>query len=57
MQLQICLNNGDSTTFLFVNDGGVEKQLHDREAVKELFQQLLPKFRNRLSQELEQKQK
>ncbi|VDO92667.1 unnamed protein product [Soboliphyme baturini] len=48
VQLQICLQNGANTTFQFLNPLGSEGQLRDRESVKELLQQLLPRFRRKL---------
>ena len=45
IQLQVVLHDGNSTTFHFVNPEGQAVQLRDRESVKELLQQLLPKFK------------
>lgn len=52
IQLQLVLHNGESTTFHFANESTA---LKDREAVKELLQQLLPKFKKRANKELEEK--
>lgn len=55
VQLQVVLHNGEATTFHFVNPMGTEAQLEDRNGVKELLQQLLPKFKRSLNSELEEK--
>ncbi|XP_040017701.1 general transcription factor IIH subunit 1 [Gasterosteus aculeatus] len=52
IQLQLVLHTGDSTTFHFSNDSTA---LKDREAAKELLQQLLPKFKKKANKELEEK--
>ncbi|XP_034541023.1 LOW QUALITY PROTEIN: general transcription factor IIH subunit 1 [Notolabrus celidotus] len=52
IQLQLVLHTGDSTTFHFANDSTA---LKDREAAKELLQQLLPKFKKKANKELEEK--
>lgn len=52
IQLQLVLHTGESTTFHFANDSTA---LKDREAAKELLQQLLPKFKKRANKELEEK--
>ncbi|XP_063960530.1 general transcription factor IIH subunit 1-like [Lytechinus pictus] len=57
VQLQILLHNGSSTKFHFANREGPAVQKQDRNDVKELLQQLLPKFRSQASRELEQKNK
>ncbi|KAH9424574.1 General transcription factor IIH subunit 1 [Dermatophagoides pteronyssinus] len=56
IQLQIVLANG-SDTFHFVNPKGQPAQLEDRNQVKEILQQMLPLFRRKMSQEMEQKWK
>lgn len=56
IQLQVVLTNG-SDTFHFVNPNGTAKQLEDRKEVKELLSEMLPKFRRKISQEMEQKWK
>ncbi|XP_074595365.1 transcription factor B1 [Brevipalpus obovatus] len=57
IQLQLVLNTNDSPiTFQFVDSQGLEKQLADRESVKQLLQQLLPRHRMKISRELEEKQ-
>ncbi|XP_071831409.1 general transcription factor IIH subunit 1-like isoform X2 [Apostichopus japonicus] len=57
IQLQILLHRGNSSKFQFVNHDGPPSQLKDRDAAKELLQQLLPRFRSRANKELEQKNK
>ncbi|XP_030845510.1 general transcription factor IIH subunit 1 [Strongylocentrotus purpuratus] len=57
VQLQILLHNGSSTKFHFANRDGSAAQKQDRNDVKELLQQLLPKFRSQASRELEEKNK
>lgn len=56
IQLQIVLANG-SDTFHFFNPKGPQAQLEDRNQVKEILQQMLPLFRRKISQEMEQKWK
>lgn len=56
IQLQVVLANG-SDTFHFVNPNGTQRQLEDRNQAKELLQQMLPLFRRKISQEMEQKWK
>ncbi|XP_055937421.1 general transcription factor IIH subunit 1-like [Argiope bruennichi] len=55
VQLQVVLHSGDNTTFHFVNPMGSSWQLQDRNSVKELLQQLLPKFKRKINKELEEK--
>lgn len=55
IQLQLVLTKNDTTTFQFSHPEGVNKQLADRDAVKQLLQQLLPRFRKKISRELEEK--
>lgn len=52
IQLQLVLHTGESTTFHFSNESTA---LKDREAAKELLQQLLPKFKKKANKELEEK--
>ncbi|XP_033823999.1 general transcription factor IIH subunit 1 [Periophthalmus magnuspinnatus] len=52
VQLQLVLHTGESTTFHFSNESTA---LKDREAAKELLQQLLPKFKKKANKELEEK--
>ena len=55
VQLQVVMHDGSATTFQFVNAAGRPAQVQDREGVKELLQQLLPKFKRKLNSELEEK--
>ncbi|XP_031782423.1 general transcription factor IIH subunit 1 [Nasonia vitripennis] len=56
IQLQVVLHdNNQSSTFHFVNKNGPEAQIQDRDKVKELLQQLLPKFKVKVNKELEEK--
>lgn len=55
IQLQVVLHDGTSSTFHFVNKDGQEAQVKDRDDVKELLQQLLPKFKRKVNKELEEK--
>lgn len=54
IQLQVVTENG-SDTFHFVNPNGTQSQLEDRNEVKELLQQMLPKFKRKLSKDIEEK--
>lgn len=55
VQLQVVLHDGNSTTFHFVNKNGASAQIADRDKVKELLQDLLPKFKRKVDKELEEK--
>jgi transcription initiation factor TFIIH subunit 1 len=55
IQLQVCLHDGSSSTFHFVNRLGQGAQVKDRDDVKELLQQLLQKFKCEINKELEEK--
>jgi len=57
IQLQIVLHDGNSTTFHFVNPGGMGAQCEDRDRVKEKLVELLPKFKRKINKELEEKNK
>ena len=57
VQLQIVKHDSGADTFHFCNPMGRETQVTERESVKELLQQLLPKFRVKVNSELEQKNK
>ncbi|XP_057183435.1 general transcription factor IIH subunit 1 isoform X1 [Triplophysa rosa] len=52
VQLQLVLHTGESSTFHFAN---VSTALKDRDATKELLQQLLPRFKKKANKELEEK--
>ena len=55
VQLQVQMHDGSAMTFQFSNPTGRSAQQQDREGVKELLQQLLPKFRKKVDSELEEK--
>ncbi|XP_072034851.1 general transcription factor IIH subunit 1-like [Amphiura filiformis] len=55
VQLQIVLHNGSSSKFHFANRDGPAVQKKERTDIKELMQQLLPRFRSMANKELEQK--
>ena len=57
IQLQIVMHDGSAMTFQFSNPVGRGAAQQDREGVKELLQQLLPKFRKKVNSELEEKNK
>ncbi|KAA0724779.1 General transcription factor IIH subunit 1 [Triplophysa tibetana] len=52
IQLQLVLHTGESSTFHFANESTA---LKDRDATKELLQQLLPRFKKKANKELEEK--
>ncbi|KAJ8280988.1 hypothetical protein GJAV_G00061850 [Gymnothorax javanicus] len=52
IQLQLVLHTGENSTFHFANPTCA---LRDRDATKELLQQLLPKFKKKANKELEEK--
>lgn len=55
VQLQVVMHDGSAKTFHFTNPKGRDAGVRDRDSVKELLQQLLPKFRSKISSELEEK--
>lgn len=55
VQLQLILHDGSANTFHFNNPQGREAAVKDRDTVKELLLQLLPKFKRKLNSELEEK--
>lgn len=55
IQLQVVLNNNEATTFHFVHADGVERQLKDRNDIKEMLTHLLPKFKQKVSKDLQEK--
>lgn len=57
IQLQLVLHSGEAPTFHFAHPDGTEAQLSSRNDVKEMLQQLLPKFKERLSKDMVEKQK
>lgn len=55
VQLQLVMNDGNNTTFHFVNPNGLKAQIEDRDAVKDLLQKLLPNFKRKVDKEMEEK--
>ncbi|KAK6630220.1 hypothetical protein RUM43_015013 [Polyplax serrata] len=55
IQLQVVLHDGSASTFQFTNRLGIQAQIKDRDEVKELLVQLLPKFKRKIDRELEEK--
>ncbi|KAG6443580.1 hypothetical protein O3G_MSEX002878 [Manduca sexta] len=55
VQLQVVLHDGTCSTFHFVNPAGADAQAKDRDQVKMLLQNLLPKFKRQIDGELEMK--
>ncbi|VDH99131.1 transcription initiation factor TFIIH subunit 1 [Mytilus galloprovincialis] len=55
VQLQLNMHDGSANTFHFNNPKGREAAVKDRDTVKELLLQLLPKFKRKLNSELEEK--
>lgn len=55
VQLQVVMHDGSASTFQFANPKGRSAQQADRDAIKELLQQLLPQFKRKVSSELEVK--
>jgi len=57
VQLQVCLHDGEATTFQFTNPEGPAQQVKDRDSIKDLLQDLLPKFKRTVNKDLEEKNK
>lgn len=57
IQLQVVLHNDTSSTFHFMSPSGPAQQTKDRDKVKDLLANLLPKFKQKISEELEEKKK
>ncbi|XP_070565728.1 general transcription factor IIH subunit 1-like [Ptychodera flava] len=55
VQLQLILHDGSANTFHFAHPDSQAKALQDRNDVKELLQQLLPRFKSKANKELEEK--
>jgi transcription initiation factor TFIIH subunit 1 len=51
------LHDDTSSVFHFVNPAGQQPQLDDRDKVKDLLGTLLPKFKQKISKELEEKKR
>jgi transcription initiation factor TFIIH subunit 1 len=57
VQLQIVLHDDTSTVFHFVSPEGPEHQIKERDKVKDQLAILLPKFKQKIDKELEQKKR
>ncbi len=57
VQLQIIMHDDSSATFHFINPLGQIEQLKDRDKVKEQLCILLPKFKQKVSKDLEEKKR
>lgn len=57
IQLQVVLHDDTSSTFHFISPAGSAQQLKDRDQVKDILASLLPKFRQKISKELEDKKR
>ena len=57
IQLQVVLHDDTSSTFHFISPAGANQQTKDRDKVKDMLATLLPKFKQKISQELEEKKK
>jgi transcription initiation factor TFIIH subunit 1 len=57
IQLQVVLHNDKAFTFHFISPSGPQKQLKDRDQVKDMLAALLPKYKQKISNELEEKKK
>ncbi|XP_064634667.1 general transcription factor IIH subunit 1-like [Lineus longissimus] len=57
VQLQVVMHDNSANTFHFNNPKGRAVQQEDRAKIKELLQNLLPKFRRKINSELEEKNK
>ncbi len=51
------LHDDTSSTFHFMSPSGPTQQTKDRDKVKDILANLLPKFRQKISEELEEKKK
>jgi transcription initiation factor TFIIH subunit 1 len=57
VQLQIIMHDDSSATFHFVSTSGQHQQIKERDQVKDLLVDLLPKFRQKISKDLEDKKR
>lgn len=57
VQLQVVLHDDSSSTFHFINPAGQEQQIKDRDQIKDLLAVLLPKFKQKINDELVEKKK
>jgi hypothetical protein len=55
IQLQVVLHDSGASTFHFTHPNGQAEQIKERDSVKDLLQQLLPKFKRKVNKELEEK--
>lgn len=55
IQLQVVLHDNTTSTFQFVNRQGPSVATKERDQVKDLLVQLLPKFKRKVNKELEEK--
>lgn len=55
--LKIIMHDDTHATFHFINPKGQKNQIEDRDKVKELLADLLPKFRQKVSKDLEEKKR
>ena len=53
----MCLHDGSATTFQFNHPAGTGQQIKDRDSVKDMLQNLLPKFKKPVNKDLEEKNK
>ena len=51
------MHDDTSSTFHFISPAGANQQTKDRDKVKDMLATLLPKFKQKISQELEEKKK
>ena len=51
------MHDDTSSTFHFMSPSGAAQQTKDRDKVKDILANLLPKFRQKISEELEEKKK
>ncbi|KAM3178018.1 hypothetical protein ACTXT7_003389 [Hymenolepis weldensis] len=55
VQLQLLMHSGESFTFHFADPAGQKRQIEARNKVKEVLQQMLPKFKDKAHVELNEK--
>lgn len=55
IQLQVVLHDNTTSTFQFCNRQGAAAAIRERDQVKDLLVQLLPKFKRKVNKELEEK--
>lgn len=55
IQLQVVLHDNTTSTFQFVNRQGAAAATKERDQIKDLLMQLLPKFKRKVNKELEEK--